>query len=88
MCNRVLGGEHPNTSVSAFNLCCTLLKSSNHKAAHQVFYANLEWLLKRDPTTLGAGQRSIRGQLENYAKSKKGITSKHSRGKQWKRKKK
>ncbi len=57
---RVLGAEHPNTSVSAYNLLYTLLEVGEPELARDVFIHHLAWLLQRDPATLGADQRQIR----------------------------
>ena len=88
ICRRVLGIEHPETTISAFNLYCMLMQGGEQKVAAHIFQFDLAWLLKRDPTTLGAVQRNIREQLEKVVKSRKAITSKHSSGKKQKRKKK
>ena len=87
ICRRVRGEAHPDTSISAFNLYGVLMKGGAQNEAFQIFQSDLSWLLKRDPTSLGADQRNIREQLEEAVKSRKAITSKHSRGKQQKRKK-
>ena len=54
----ILGDEHPETSVSAWNLLSTLLEMDNPKAK-VVFENDLLWLLGRDPTTRGADQQQI-----------------------------
>jgi hypothetical protein len=60
---RLLGEEHPDTSMSVFNLFATLLQADEPKSARSLFAQHLAWLLERDPATLGADQRRIRERL-------------------------
>ena len=60
---RVLGAEHPDTSISAWNLFRSLIGLGDTKAARAVFKQDLMWLMDRDPETLGADQRKIREML-------------------------
>lgn len=61
---RRLGEEHPDTSITAWNLLGTLLQSEDPSAAAEVLTGDLIWLLKRDPKTLGAAQSQIREMLK------------------------
>jgi hypothetical protein len=61
---RVLGKEHPDTSVSAWNLCNTLYQLDEMEAALKVFANNLAWLHECDPADLSADQREIRDYLK------------------------
>ena len=65
---RVLGPEHPNTSISAWNLFLTLRDLGDHAAARAVLKRDLLWLLDRDPATLGADQRKIRDYVAEVVK--------------------
>ncbi len=56
---RILGDEHPDTSVSAWNLFFTLIEMNDPKA-NAVFEDDLFWLMDRDPATLGVYQQKIR----------------------------
>jgi hypothetical protein len=60
---RVLGPEHPATSSSAWNLFRTVQDLGERDAARAILERDLLWLLSRDPATLGADQRRIRGVL-------------------------
>ena len=60
---RVLGEEHPDTSLSAWNLILTLRDSGKVAEAGEVLRENLLWLLDRDPETLTKHQQEIREQL-------------------------
>jgi hypothetical protein len=60
---RLLGGEHPDTTISAWNLFQTLGDSGNIDAARRVLAENLRWLLQRDPATLAGDQQTIRRML-------------------------
>ena len=60
---RVLGEEHPDTTISAFNLLVTLVKVGEPESARSVFTQHLAWLPERDPATLGPHQRQIREEL-------------------------
>jgi hypothetical protein len=60
---RVLGAEHPDTSIAAWNLYRTLQDLNERASAQRVRSEHLDWLLARDPATLGAAQRQIRGML-------------------------
>lgn len=54
---RVLGDEHPDTSISAFNLFATLLQcEGGGEQAMDVLQSRLAWLLGRNPASLGAKQ--------------------------------
>jgi hypothetical protein len=65
---RVQGEQHADTSISAWNLFRTLDQLSEFVQAQAVLRDNLIWLVKRDPTGLGAQQRLIReGVLEIIA---------------------
>ncbi|MEA3323612.1 MAG: tetratricopeptide repeat protein [Euryarchaeota archaeon] len=57
---RILGEEHRDTSVSAWNLLTTLAKIDDPVRARTVLENDLIWLLDRDPASLGADQRWIR----------------------------
>jgi Tetratricopeptide repeat len=57
---RTLGPEHPDTSISAWNLFRTLHDLGEREAARAVLERDLLWLLDRDSATLGADQRKIR----------------------------
>jgi hypothetical protein len=57
----VLGPEHPNTTVSAWNLFLILTELNDLNAAGWLLQNDLRWLLDRDPASLGADQRKIRG---------------------------
>ncbi|MCK5345065.1 MAG: tetratricopeptide repeat protein, partial [Candidatus Heimdallarchaeota archaeon] len=57
---RVLGVEHPSTSVTAWNLLNTLIEMSDMNKAMNIMEKHLRWLLGRDPESLGADQRQIR----------------------------
>jgi hypothetical protein len=63
---RVQGAEHPNTSISAWNLFRTLQDLGERDAARAVLERDLLWLLGRDPATLGADQRKIRDMLAPF----------------------
>jgi hypothetical protein len=62
---RVLGTEHPDTSVSGWSLFQTLRKLGEYAAARAVLERDLLWLLDRDPATLSADQRTFREYLAN-----------------------
>ncbi len=57
---RILGDEHPITSVSAWNLFSTLLEMDDPANAMAVLENDLFWLMDRDPATLGTYQQKIR----------------------------
>jgi hypothetical protein len=61
---RVLGEEHPDTVLTAWNLFCTLCILKDEKGAMPVFTAYLVPLLQRDPATLSAGLRKIQSMLQ------------------------
>ena len=61
---RVLGEEHPDTVVSAWNLLLTLADLTDGEAARQVFIAYLVPLLQRNPATLSANLRQIQSTLQ------------------------
>ena len=56
----ILGDEHPETSVSAWNLFSTLLAMDDATNAMAVLKNDLFWLMDRDPATLCADQQQIR----------------------------
>ena len=58
---RVLGEEHPDTTYSAWSLLSTLWEIGDKDTAARLFQSALLWLLERDPLSLGAEQRTIRG---------------------------
>ena len=58
--SRVLGEEHPDTSISAWNLFRTLDQLGESHQAQVLLRDHLAWLVRRDPTGLGAPQRQIR----------------------------
>lgn len=58
--SRVLGEEHPDTSISAWNLFRTLDQLGESDQAQALLRDYLAWLVRRDPTGLGAPQRQIR----------------------------
>jgi hypothetical protein len=60
---RVLGPEHLDTSISAWDLFSSLLVLEDVEAAGALFVSDLRWLLERDPATLSANQRQIREYL-------------------------
>jgi hypothetical protein len=66
---RILGDEHPDTSVSAWNLFYTLIEMNDSKAK-AVFENDLFWLLDRDPATLGAYQQQIREMIIQLIRDK------------------
>jgi tetratricopeptide (TPR) repeat protein len=55
----VLGPEHPNTSIVAWNLFLTLQDLGDHSAAAALLDRYLKWLPERDPATLSADLRKI-----------------------------
>jgi len=57
---RVLGAEHPDTSISAWNLLNTLGEMGDTDEAMKILENDLVWLLDRDPESLGAYQGQIR----------------------------
>ena len=59
MC-RVLGEEHPDTSLSAWNLFITLGEMGDFDEGKKVLENHIAWLLGRDPKSLGAYQGHIR----------------------------
>ena len=65
---RLLGEEHPDTSLAAWNLLRTLQDLGERAATHMVLDRDLRWLLDRDPATLGANQRQIREYLAKVVK--------------------
>ena len=60
---RILGAKHPDTSISAWNLFNNLIEIDNPDEAQTVLETDLLWLLDRDPASLGANQREIRGTI-------------------------
>lgn len=67
---RLLGKEHPQTSMAALNLFLALLDLNNRDTAFAVLDRDLRWLLDRDPATLGADQRKIRSYLAEITNNK------------------
>jgi hypothetical protein len=59
---RLLGDEHPDTTISAWNLLQTL-ESGDNGAAWRAAAENLSWLLDADPATLAWDQQKIRQML-------------------------
>ncbi|MCL6507352.1 MAG: tetratricopeptide repeat protein, partial [Bryobacteraceae bacterium] len=57
---RLLGAEHPDTTIAAWNYWLTLRAAGEQEAAARVFEECLRWLVERDPATLGVDQRKIR----------------------------
>ncbi|NTU42546.1 MAG: tetratricopeptide repeat protein [Nitrospirales bacterium] len=57
----LLGEDHPATTISAWNLFSTLLHLGDKESAQKVRNDYLLWLLERDPDSLSADQRTIRG---------------------------
>ncbi|NIA12175.1 MAG: tetratricopeptide repeat protein, partial [Nitrospiraceae bacterium] len=57
---RVLGSEHPSTSISAWNLFSTYVAMGDSVGARTVLETDLLWLRDRDPASLGADQQKIR----------------------------
>ncbi len=57
---RVLGAEHPTTSITAWNLFITLHEVGDTDEAMNILEKHLVWLLGRDPESLGADQGQIR----------------------------
>jgi hypothetical protein len=70
--HRVRRPEHPNTSRPAWNLFQTLEDLGERDAARAILERDLLWLLRRDPATLGAVQREIRGWLAERQASSAG----------------
>jgi len=66
---RILGGEQPSTTASAWNLFLTLPGQGKTEQAITILQQNLIWLLKRDPETLSHQQRQVRGWLEKYSRN-------------------
>ena len=60
---RVLGEEHPDTSLSAWNLFLTLVQLNEIATAKRIIHDRLRWLLERDPATLDTNQQQIRKML-------------------------
>jgi hypothetical protein len=57
----LLGAEHPDTSISAWNLLNTLGEMGDvNEAMKKILKNDLVWLLDRDPESLGAYQGHIR----------------------------
>ncbi len=56
---RVLGDEHSDTSLSAWNLVYTLLEAGDGARAVDILNKHLLWLLDRDPASLEANQQKI-----------------------------
>jgi hypothetical protein len=65
---RLLGEEHPATSISAWWLCVTLHGLGDQEKAQAVLKRDLLWLLDRDPATLGADQRKAREYVAQVVK--------------------
>jgi hypothetical protein len=65
ICRRVLGEEHPDTLISAWNLFTTALGLQDAATAKEVFQPFLLPLLQADPAGLPASSRTIRQQLLN-----------------------
>ncbi len=57
---RILGEEHPDTTISAWNLFNTLMEMYDSTEAGTVLKNHLLCLLDRDPESLGANQQQIR----------------------------
>ena len=60
---RLLGSEHPDTTLSSWNLFSTLLDLQEMDAAVDVFNKDLTWLLQAEPNRLVAVQTKIRQNL-------------------------
>jgi tetratricopeptide (TPR) repeat protein len=69
MKRRVLGEEHPDTSIAEWNLLVTLWKLGEQSAV-MALCEKLVWLLEPAPESLGAVQRQIRNNLEQFLKTK------------------
>jgi hypothetical protein len=54
-----LGAEHPDTTVSAWNLLLSCLDGGNLKAARVVRERDLMWMFSRDPASLAGDQRTV-----------------------------
>jgi len=70
---RILGDEHPSTSVSAWNLFSTLREMDDQTNAMAVLKNDLLWLMDRDPATLGADQQQIR-EMRHFPHSSRNAT--------------
>jgi tetratricopeptide (TPR) repeat protein len=57
---RVLGEDHPNTSISAWNLLTTLREMDDVDEAMKILKNHLLWLIGRDPASIGTYQMQIR----------------------------
>ena len=68
---KVLGEDHPDTSISAWNLLQTLLAAQDYQRAMTILEENLLWLLGRDPSSLGTDQRNIRNGVCQFIESLK-----------------
>ncbi|HWQ94345.1 MAG TPA: tetratricopeptide repeat-containing protein, partial [Gammaproteobacteria bacterium] len=62
---RVLGEEHPDTTISAWNLFMSLLYLQEVDAAREILVRHLAWLLQTDPQALSFEQQQILGWLED-----------------------
>ena len=60
---RLLRSEHPDTTLSSWNLFSTLLDLQEMDAAVDVFNKDLTWLLQAEPNRLAAVQTKIRQNL-------------------------
>jgi hypothetical protein len=58
----LLGEEHPDTTIAAWNLFRTL-EDIGADSAVKVLAENLHWLLERGPAGLAESQRQIRRML-------------------------
>ncbi len=76
--SRILGDEHPDTSVSAWNLFFTLIEMDDPKTK-AVLEDDLFWLVDRDPATLGVCQQKIREMILQMIEDKTEVETKNSR---------
>jgi len=64
----ILGPDHPDTTVSAWNLFTTLIDIEEIKGAQQIISENLLWLLDEDATLYDSNQQQIRAMLKRFLK--------------------
>jgi hypothetical protein len=67
---RILGEEHPETTVSDWNLFLVLMGSEEKDSADKVFKNHLAWVLQAEPARLAGDQGWIRQMLTDMLKQK------------------
>jgi hypothetical protein len=63
-----LGGKHPDTTISAYNLLVTLFELQKIEEAMRIFHSDLSWLIDAELQSLSYDQKRVHDMLRKLMK--------------------